>query len=182
MNTSAAVTQEAEISIPAHDDALYALIRSLTRQPEYFWGHDELALQRDCRSVKWTRTENRTCGDALTLALRQDDGPGMISQVTAQLCYAGYFCALCMATAELICKACAIGGIDWEPAVARPVPTPTMSCSDADLKIIVNNIESLKQAVAKRPARLRCVDLPFGALRALGGRIKEQNCRAKAGL
>lgn len=150
-------------------DALYRLVKDLSRGSLFFAGHDEEALRSGRTTLAWSHAANRTCGDSLTLAVCADSAPGGHDQSQTKLCYAGYFCALCHAMAELVClghsqglvTACNDSGQGWH--------TPSFaSCRSIN---VTESMRSIAQTVALRPARKRCTELPLEALQSLGGQL-----------
>lgn len=159
-------------------DSLYGMVKTLSGNPRFFAGSDQEALQQKATTIAWAAAENRLCGDSITLAVcaaphsDEDAGPQ-----STTLCYAGYFCALCHAMAELLCLGHG-SGLIRATCITKSTWYPAWAGAPESAKVLAG-IESLRLGVASKPSRQRCTELPLVALERLGGKLARPDPEGK---
>lgn len=120
---------------------------------------------------------NALCGDQITLRLRLQSPPNAPTAVVAQAGFEGESCALCRASASLLCQMVAGGTPEQALAIGRELqaflrPRPAAASTEGAGDDAATRLGDLVALVGVRdfPSRLRCATLPWEALaQALAG-------------
>lgn len=110
------------------------------------------------------RGENPSCGDTLTLFVREEPGEG--GGVLGALSYEGNGCAICCASAHMLCKF--LTGDNWQGAGALYNQVHAL-LTEGTAERFSGEREDLEAigGVRKFPTRIKCALLPWSALRVM---------------
>lgn len=120
---------------------------------------------------------NALCGDQITLRLRVENSPSAATAVIAGAGFEGESCALCRASASLLCRMVAGGTPEQALVIGRELqaflrPRPASAGTQAEGDDAATRLGELVALAGVRdfPSRLRCATLPWEALaQALAG-------------
>lgn len=113
------------------------------------------------------RGENPSCGDMLTLFVREQTGAG--EPRLTELSYDGNGCAICCASANMLCEF--LVGESWQGARAlyeqvRAMLTDENAAQEARFSGAREDLEAMS-GICKFPTRIKCALLSWSALYAM---------------